>query len=130
MCISPSTQRVLSGTVAAVAEWYRYRTVACFVTVVQCLLQDGENSTLVEVRVVNERHALYTEWIEKSGGHGSLVVTDSWLAYHDRAPVPVKTRRVERLMHVKSVNVQSPFVGVEVPAHILSSSLTHYSKKY
>ncbi|GFX50096.1 hypothetical protein TNCV_2375851 [Trichonephila clavipes] len=41
-------------------------------------------------------------------GHGSPVVkvTDSWLVCHEFEPEQLKTRRVEKLMHVKSVGTQ------------------------
>ncbi|GFX17313.1 hypothetical protein TNCV_3553181 [Trichonephila clavipes] len=59
-------------------------------------------------------------------GHGrELVVGASSAVSWVRVLLPLKIRWAEGLMHIKFLEINSPYVGVGLPAQVLSPSLDH-----
>ncbi|GFV00240.1 hypothetical protein TNCV_3322911 [Trichonephila clavipes] len=115
--------------VAAVAEWYRYRTVACLVT--------SSSPVPLKTRSVESLKtnlwrldALSFEWCGSlPSGQGN----DSWPACREFERSTSEDPPCRGAMHVKSVessNVLSLvwYLGEEVLAQVSSSSLDHGSK--
>ncbi|GFV15604.1 uncharacterized protein TNCV_4836301 [Trichonephila clavipes] len=131
--------------VVAVAEWYRYRTVACLVT--------SSSPVPLKTHCVGQRCTLNLSRAETSSRWCGVVVRRglqglSPMDFRSRGMsklmvgvfesrvqllVSRKTCRVEWLMHFKSVESSNVLVGVVfrregVPAQVSSTSLDHGSK--
>ncbi|GFX19755.1 uncharacterized protein TNCV_2076621 [Trichonephila clavipes] len=95
---------------AAVAEWYRYQTVACFVIESPATRSNNLNST-------------------KLGGCGSLVIMVSNHGRHvmSSIPVPLKTRRVGQrcTLNLSRAETSTRWCGVVVRRGGASSGVVH-----
>ncbi|GFW11386.1 hypothetical protein TNCV_3809061 [Trichonephila clavipes] len=58
------------------------------------------------------KQAIQSDGQSKSCGSPVVKVSDHGRHVMSSSPVPLKTRRVEELMHVKSIEAQNPLVGV------------------
>ncbi|GFS98931.1 uncharacterized protein TNCV_3529001 [Trichonephila clavipes] len=124
-CVLPVIVRVSSTYVAAVAEWYRYRTVACFVT--------GSSPVPLKTRRVGQRCTLNLSRAETSsrwcgvvvrrGGASSSVVHVTCPWFKITWSVAKSPRAAEQCdVNIQSINQSSTYSHMHCEEPILQSN--------